>query len=412
MQDCTHACANLSVADKDAMRRSLEKRRDNLSWSVTTACVDATGGAADATIAVSLLAYQNASYVANHVSHTLRYLRAGSLLLLHLNALTRYREAAMTTSTNSAPVDADHGPWHAVLRPALANPRVLLNPRRIGVKRENGGSILVAHLLNVRHLLASGREVPAHVLLIASNTYALRSGVEAYVHCHTSSIRFAMATRTCVPDRICPFGRDWHADPMCRFAQLKASFVERLLDDGIASKCHHEGQFHPTHVFASLLSRLHTAFNESYVGRLSALAGSRLEETFLSSYAASQLPHLLILSREEIERTCLGLHQVSHCGPRVVIMCTDQLAMNSASPSSMGATLARSVAHLRAVASGGLRADAFFCKQSVWETGKNHLRPTDQAYHDMWAAVLAHMSAHSAADGTERAEPVHRSRVW
>ena len=77
--------------------------------------------------------------------------------------------------------------------------------------------------------------------------------------------------------------------------QLKASFVARLLDDGIASKCHHEGQFHPTHVFASLLSRLHTEFNESYVGRLSSLGGSRLEETFISSYAASQLPHLLIL---------------------------------------------------------------------------------------------------------------------
>ena len=105
-------------------------------------------------------------------------LRNDTILTLHLNL-----DAAHLSNTT----------WHADQRWLAHNPRVLVNPTRIAVSRQHGGSILAAHLLNVRWLLqraaasadADG-EQPAYLMLMASNQWLLRGGVEDFIRCHTS----------------------------------------------------------------------------------------------------------------------------------------------------------------------------------------------------------------------------------
>ena len=258
---------NTTYEEKETIRRSYEDRRDALlNQSIAdTACVERerfpflqklTG---PPSVAVSVLEYLNATYVSRHAELTLRLLNPQSLLCMHLNALSRYRQFRQNTSKER---DADDAPWHPELQWLTQHPRVLISPVRIAVAR-NTGSLLAAHLLNVKHLLSrySGdnhAKPPPFILLLASNMWFMRPGVEAFANCHVSSVRFGLATPWCAPDYTCTKNDGSHQSVLCRLSQLRESIVFPIVHrpNALLQKCVPEGQFHPTRLYAALLAHV------------------------------------------------------------------------------------------------------------------------------------------------------------
>lgn len=198
-------------------------------------------------LAISLLEFLNATYVAAHIRDTLRMLEPGSLLVVHLNKAARYRTGAKAADGS----DMDGKPWHAELQWLRRHPAVRLNPTRIYVERLKG-SILAAHLLNVKHITEHAHKhntaVPTHIMLMASNMWLMRPGIETFVRCHTSSVRFGLATRACVPDYTCPLhdavanATAMRRSTLCRLTVLRESFAFPIVQGGLLQKCAPEGQ--------------------------------------------------------------------------------------------------------------------------------------------------------------------------
>ena len=322
-KDLCGCVANTTLQERERLRREYDDWRDvQLNKSMDhTECVLRSHRLQ--LVAISVLEYRNASYVARHLTHTLRFIETHSLIVVHLNRLSDYRDSSKA--------------WHPELHSLMTeHPRVLLNPKRIAVQRGTG-SILAAHLLNIKHLLklkvtTDGTIAsPDFVMLMASNMWLMRPGVEAFVGCHVSSVRFGLATRACVPDVVCPASAGttsaqdeasrwrasprWHTSTLCRHTVLRQSEAFAVVADGWLQKCAPEGQFHPIRIFETLIERVEGVLGN--VSRLSALP-FLAEESIIASTAASALPHLLAETPSRLASLCFSLAQTSRCGPRGV----------------------------------------------------------------------------------------------
>jgi hypothetical protein len=122
------------------------------------------------TVCISLVAYEDVQWIQALLDNIRAYTDAP--VALHLNALSRYDASQLRQ-------------WDS------SRNRVFLTDSRIAVFR-NKGSILYAHVLNVR-LLARRWPSCQHVVMQASNMLWLRHGMEAHVVSREYSLGFRNA---------------------------------------------------------------------------------------------------------------------------------------------------------------------------------------------------------------------------
>ena len=247
--------------------------------------------ASDAAVAVSLLTWQQPRYVSLLLRHTLAMLGPHSRVVLHLNANTRLPQGDGTRGDSGRPLGGE-------LTWMRDEPRVLLNPRRVPVKRLSC-SILLAHLLNVKHLLevqSVAARPPGFVLLMASNMVFMRPGVEAAIACHRSSTRGMSASPWCLRDVDCEYdssGATQKRSTHCRLTQLRASPFFGAIgssSSSLVARDAHEGQFHPLFLFQRLIAALEAI---RPLGELRLYGPATCEETIPASFFATQQPWML-----------------------------------------------------------------------------------------------------------------------
>ena len=250
-------------------------------------------------VGVSAAVNLDANYVSRHLKHTLRLLNPRSVIVVHLSQMSKYDFSKELSWLK------DH-------------PRVRINPLRVLVNRGAGSGIMFAHLLNIKWLLRDG-DVPPYVILMSGNMWLMRRGVESYVHCLQSSVRFTAPTPWCTPDLSCPVPSVTAAMPRsnnniawskfnrvvevkCRTTEYRDSQFFSLIGKRFIQRCRHEGQFHPTPLWARLIDLIEKEFNLTEGAALarhihgglaySERRNERLEEFVPSSFAASEQPEL------------------------------------------------------------------------------------------------------------------------
>ena len=147
-------------------------------------------------VLVSLAAFEKPAHVVKIVQNVFQYAREDTLLALHLS--TNADRAFMGLSCSLSHRTVDRRSWsvneswainsvtqetHGALS-TLANMhrhRFMLTPQRTYVQ-SNTKTIIKAHALNVVHALKWSRDAFRYVVLMASNSWFFRTGMEEWVH--------------------------------------------------------------------------------------------------------------------------------------------------------------------------------------------------------------------------------------
>ena len=283
VDSCSERCAS-SNASKNAESIAHRDQRRVAAMQANRECIHKSNRDSSSphflSVAVSIAAYQNATYVSQHVDHTLQHLSLHSVVAIHLSATTDYG------TSYGGKLRAVELAW------LYQQPRVHVNPKRIFTRR-GFGSVLLAHLLNIQLLEAHANEtwrpaLPEFTMLMSSNMWLVRPGVERYISCHVSSLRFSYPTAWCAAEPPACKSVQHARGPLCRSSQLRASlWFRHIVGQRLYARCNHEGQFHPTSTFLRLARHVEVFSRES--GMILADEAGLWEETLLTSFAASDL---------------------------------------------------------------------------------------------------------------------------
>jgi len=120
-------------------------------------------------LVISTLVFEDREYVDMYFDNILSYTRNSTLVIAHLSAAANYSEEEVK---------------HFI----SYSPRILVNCRRY-YTHEWQGSLAHAHLRNVQWLSTNIGLQFAHLMLLASNSWLVRFGVEDYIRNHNVSTR-------------------------------------------------------------------------------------------------------------------------------------------------------------------------------------------------------------------------------
>lgn len=196
-------------------------------------------------VLVSISASESSKYIRALVENALKYTSEDTMIILHLNANSSYPAAG-------ADEDFD---W------LWSNPRVEVNCNRWPVARAEG-TILQSQMSNVEWAKCRGI-ASDFVVFQASNSVWLKTGMEAYVEKHVTSVPKITSSATCSNFKYIP---GHHAYQVCKeVGQLEVESAARKFHpdkcilppfEGIkfVMQQKHEGSFYPTPELNRLVS--------------------------------------------------------------------------------------------------------------------------------------------------------------
>jgi hypothetical protein len=201
-------------------------------------------------VGVSLVVFEAPRWVSALLHNLNAFTRTSTRVVLHLNNMSRYEDETLAS-------------W--------ASSRVLINPERLVVGRATG-SILWAHVLNVKHMALQWPDC-RFVVLQASNTMWLRGGMEEVVLARSYSVP---------PQRWSKNGSAaWH-----RRYPLWRALINR---SRIPHTSYHEGSFFPVSAVEAFRTFVLAWLREQRADLGSSLlrVGGYPEEWFLQAFLAN-----------------------------------------------------------------------------------------------------------------------------